>query len=295
MGIRDWTMGFLTSFACSSIWGQAPLEGFPSKLLARKVPIAVHLPQAAVIEAWRQSHPGDRLRLVLFLPGYFDGPQDLYKQGIFAELIRRESLGTLAPALWVAVTHYHAWYMDALDGSFPYRRFLLEELLPEIEKRHPEFGGRPESRTVAGLSMGGFAALNLSGNTELFGRCAAISPALLEPPFTRAGFFLRHGIRKAFPSDKEAFATWNPWRHKAGNAELLLGSGRQDKYGLGKATEQLAAACKRPGRVVRLQMREGGHDWDTFTPAFLDYVEEINRPGSLDAGISDTPASSAMQ
>ncbi len=295
MGVRDWTMGFLTSFACSSLWGQASLERFPSKLLARDVPIAVHVPEPSAVEAWKRTHPADHLRLVLFLPGYFDGPEDLHRQGIYEELRRRETNGTLAPALWVAVTHYHAWYMDALDGSFPYRRFLLEELLPEIERRHPEFGGRRESRTVAGLSMGGLAALNFASGTKLFGRCAAISPALLEPPFKRAGFFLRPGIRKAFPSDKEAFAPWNPWKHRGGTSELLLGSGLQDKYGLGKATEELAALCKRPGRVVRLHLREGGHDWNYFKPAFLEYAEEINQPQGLEAEPSDTPALRAMQ
>ncbi|HJV89164.1 MAG TPA: alpha/beta hydrolase-fold protein [Holophagaceae bacterium] len=288
-------MGLLTSFACSSLWGQVPLERFPSRLLARDVPIAIHQPAAATVAAWQKAHPGDRLRLVLFLPGYFDGPADLHKRGIFAELDRREAEGTLAPAVWVAVTHYHAWYMDALDGSFPYRRFLLEELLPEVERRFPGFGGRADARTVAGLSMGGLAALNFAATTPLFHRCAAISPALLEPPFKKAGFFLRPGIRKAFPSDPEAFAPWNPWRHRGGDAELLLGSGLQDKYGLGKATEELATLCRRPGRAVRLKLREGGHDWDTFTPAFLEFAEEINRPGPLAVEPLGSPGPSAMQ
>ncbi len=295
MGVRDWTMGILTSFACSSLWSQAPIERFPSKCLARDVPIAVHQPEPAPVEAWRKAHPQDRLRLVLFLPGYFDGPEDLIRQGIYAVLSRRESQGTLAPALWVAVTHYRAWYMDALDGSFPYRQFLLEELLPELERRYPAFGGSPEARTVAGLSMGGLAALNFAASTQHFGRCAAISPALLEPPFKKAGFLLRPSIRRAFPSDPEAFAPWNPWRHHGGSAELLLGSGLQDKYGLGKATEELADLCRRPGRVVRLRLRKGGHDWAYFTPAFLEFAEEINQPGLLEVDITNTPAPRPMQ
>ncbi len=295
MDVRGWFMGFLTSFACSGLLGQAPLERFQSKLLARKVPIAVHAPEPSAAEAWLKAHPGDRLRLVLFLPGYFDGPRDLHRQGILAELDRREAQGTLAPALWVAVTHYHAWYMDALDGSFPYRRFLLEELLPELERRFPNYGGRPGARTVVGLSMGGLGALNLAGRTELFGRCAAISPALLEPPFKGAGMFMRPGLRKAFPSDPASFAPWNPWKHRGGKAELLLGCGLQDKYGLAKATRELAERCERPGRVVRLRLRPGAHQWTYFAPALLDFAEEINRPGSLDGDASNTPTPRAMQ
>jgi S-formylglutathione hydrolase FrmB len=185
--------------------------------------------------------------------------------------------------------------MDARDGSFPYRRFLMEELLPELERRFPEFGGRADARTIAGVSMGGLAALNNAARTELFGRCAAISPALLEPPFKKAGFFLRPGIRRAFPSDREGFAPWNPWHHQAGKAELLLASGLQDKYGLGKATGELAAHCRRPGRVVRLRLEKGGHDWEFFTPAILALSEEINRPGFLEVEETDTPTPRPLQ
>jgi enterochelin esterase-like enzyme len=290
-----WGMGLLTSLACSSLLGQVHKEDFPSKLLGRKVPLAIHVPAAEVVSAWRTAHPTDHLRLVLFLPGYFDGPEDLTRKGVYPELARRERAGSIAPALWVAVTHFKAWYMDAQDGSFPYRRFLLEELLPELERRYPGFGGRPEARTVAGLSMGGLAALNLAAGTDLFTRCAAISPALLEPPFTRAGFFLRPGIRRAFPSDPAAFAPWNPWKHHGGSAELLLGAGLKDKYGLGEATRELAALCQRPGRVVRLRLFPGGHDWDTFSPAFLTYAEAINQPGALEVESAGTPLAPRMQ
>lgn len=290
-----WGMGLLTSLACSSLLGQVHREEFASKLLGRKVPLALHIPDPEVVSAWRTAHPQDRLRLVLFLPGYFDGPEDLVRRGIDSELSRRERQGEVAPALWIAVTHYKAWYMDALDGSFPYRRFLLEELLPEMERRHPEFGGAPEARTVAGLSMGGLAALNLAAGTPLFQRCAAISPALLEPPFKRAGFLLRPGIRRAFPSDPVAFAPWNPWKHLGGNSELLLGAGLQDKYGLGEATRELAALCQKPGRILRLKLFPGGHDWDTFTPAFLAYAEAINQPGALKEEAPNTPLPSPKQ
>lgn len=290
-----WGMGLLTSLACSSLLGQAHKADFPSRLLGRPVPLAIHQPSPEVVSAWRKAHPGDRLRLVLFLPGYFDGPEDLLRQGIYTTLARREQEGTLAPTLWIAVTHFKRWYMDALDGSFPYRRFLLEELLPEMERRHPEFGGSPEARTVAGLSMGGLAALNLASRPDLFQRCAAISPALLEPPFKRAGFFLRPGIRKAFPSDPAAFAPWNPWKHLGGQAELLLGAGLKDKYGLGDATRELADLCRRPGRVVQLRLYPGGHGWETFKPAFLDLAEAINQPGALRVEPADTPLRHPVQ
>lgn len=133
------------------------LESFPSKLLDRKVEIAVHVPSDAALKRWQAAHPGWKPRLVLFLPGAYDGPKDLIQQGIYADLARREEAGTLPPTLWVAPEHFMSWYADRKDGRFPYERFLMEELIPSLEKAHPAYGGSAEVRTVAGLSMGASA------------------------------------------------------------------------------------------------------------------------------------------
>lgn len=240
------------------------MEKFPSRLLKREVPIAVHAPDAAPLAAWRAAHPGWRPRLVLFLPGAWDGPEDLLKQGLYADLAKREAAGELPPSYWVAPTHYKSWYADSRDGSLPYERFLVEELLPALGQRFPDAG----ARTVAGLSMGGFGALNLAARTRLFDRCVALSPALVEPPFKRAGWLLRGSLRRAFPDDKEAFAPWDPWVHLGGDTELVLGCGREDKYGLAELVEEFSALCAKRQRPVQLFLRPGDHAWSYWTPEF---------------------------
>jgi hypothetical protein len=268
----DWMrmgLAFLLSLAClAGDRKGGRLREIPSKLLGRTVVVALHIPDPAVVSSWQARHPGARLSLVLFLPGAYDTAVDLLDQGIYEDLALRESQGSLQPALWAAVTHFRGWYADRADGTFPYERYLREELIPLLEREHPQFGGSPSSRAVAGLSMGGFGALNLAGRTGLFSRCAALSPALVEPPFGRTGFWLRRSLRRTFGEDPEGFAPWNPWRHLGGGSELYLGCGRQDKYRLAEATEAFAARATRPGRTVRLSIRDGGHDWDYWTPEF---------------------------
>ncbi|MBS1784097.1 MAG: hypothetical protein JST24_01565 [Acidobacteria bacterium] len=245
------------------------LESFPSKLLDRKVEIAVHVPSDAALKRWQAAHPGWKPRLVLFLPGAYDGPKDLIQQGIYADLARREEAGTLPPTLWVAPEHFMSWYADRKDGRFPYERFLMEELIPSLEKAHPAYGGSAEVRTVAGLSMGGFGALNLASRTHAFSRCAALSPALVKPSFSTAGFWVRHGLKKTFPLDLDAFAPWNPWVHLGGDAALALGCGLQDHYGLAEATRALAERRAEAGHpVAALLLWPGDHAWSFWTPAF---------------------------
>jgi hypothetical protein len=270
-------VGSLFSFAAIAGGGKGgSLERIPSRLLARDVPIALHVPSAASLAAWKGTHPGQRARLVLFLPGAWDGPEELLDQGIAADLARREDSGELAPALWVAVTHYRSWYADRRDGTFPYERFLMEELLPELERRFPGYGGAASARTVAGLSMGGFGALNLAARTGAFSRCAALSPALVRPPFKQAGWFLRRSLRRAFPDDLAAFAPWDPWAHLGGTAELVVACGAEDPHGLAEVTRAFARVCGKRNRQLSASISPGKHDWSYWTPTFEWFSGWIN-------------------
>ncbi len=272
-GFMIGVMGLLFSFACFGGNGNPNgrggiMEDFPSQHLNRKVPISLHIPSQDVMTRWKAANPNVQGRLVLFLPGAYDGPKDPIRYGIYAYLAEEETSGHMAPALWVSVTNYKAWYADRKDGSFNYEKFLVEELIPQMEKRFPDFGGSAKFRSVAGLSMGGFGALNLCGRTSLFSRCAALSPALVEPPFDKAGWFVRRSLKRAFPQEAEAFAPWNPWKHLGGTAQLYLGCGLEDKYGLAPATKDFADLCLKRGRSVSLDLQHGNHDWDYWTPEF---------------------------
>ena len=248
------------------------MEDFPSQQLRRKVPISLHIPAPEVLAEWKAAHPNVRGRLILFLPGAYDGPKDLIHQGIYSHVAQMESRRLIAPALWISVTHYKSWYADRLDGSFPFEKFLLEELIPGMEKRFPDFGGSAEFRTVAGLSMGGFGALNLCGRTNLFSRCAALSPALVEPPFEKAGWFVRRALIRTFPMEAEAFAPWNPFKHLGGTAKLYLGCGTEDKYGLASTTQSFAERARGKDREVTLELRPGNHNWEYWAPEFKRLV-----------------------
>ena len=260
----------LLSLAGRAASGQGgSVEAFSSKLLDRTVRVAIHTPDPAALARWQAAHPGAQARLVLFLNGFYDQPEDLLKQGLYGDLDRREQRGELAPSLWIAPEHFKSWYADRKDGRFPCERFLMEELIPAMEKAHPGYGGSKEARSVAGLSMGGFGALNLAARTGAFSRCVALSPALVEAPFQGAGFWVRGSLKKAFPLEPEAFAPWNPWRHLGGAVELVLGCGQEDRYGLAGVTAAFADRCRKAGHppVAELYL-PGGHDWGFWTPAF---------------------------
>lgn len=263
---------------------QDRIEPFPSRLLGRTVPIAIHEPAAPVVEAYLARHPGARLRLVLFLPGVFDGPRDFFRHGVFPGLSDREARGEVAPALWVAVTHFRSWYVDRKDGRFPYERFLVDELLPALEARFPRFGGAPEARTSAGLSMGGFGALNLGGRTRHFARVLALSPALVEPPFANVPWFIRRSLKRALPLEDEPFRPWSPRYHLGGDTELRLTAGTEDRHGIHHGVPIFAEMARKPGRTVEVFLGSGGHDWAYFGPEILRQAAWAAAPSPRAAG-----------
>lgn len=256
----------------ASVGKGAALENFRSERLSRNVPIALHVPTDAVVTRWTSAHPGAPMPLVLFLPGAFDGPKDFIREGLEAFLSEQEAQGNLPPSLWVAVTHFHSWYADRADGSFPYEQFLMKELVPLLEARHPGFGGSPRARSITGLSMGGFGALNLAARTGAFSRCLALSPALVEAPFKDLQWFVRRSLTRTFPLAPDQFAPWNPWKHLGGSTELVIGCGTEDKYGLADTCRTFANVCRERDRSLRLELRPGGHDWAYWTPTFKQWA-----------------------
>ncbi|MBK7293515.1 MAG: hypothetical protein IPI84_06995 [Holophagaceae bacterium] len=262
----------LTGSSC-----RAATSNVRSERLKRDVPIALHVPAKALVDRWKAAHPGQPMQLVLFLPGAWDGPKDFLREGLEVFLADQEAKGELPPSLWAAVTHFQSWYADRLDGSFPYERFLMDELLPLLEARHPGFGGTPQARSLAGLSMGGFGALNLAARTGAFSRCLALSPAFVDAPFTSYQWFIRRSLRRTFPLDPVLFAPWNPWSHLGGDAELVIGAGTEDRYHLAGACRDFARLCADRGRPVQVDLRPGGHDWAYWTPVFKDWMPWLVR------------------
>lgn len=277
-------------FATNSFDGYVTIR---SVLLQRTVRLVVHVPTAAVQGGWRSTHPESPMQLVLFLPGAWDGPEDFLREGLETFLTDQESKGELPPSLWVAVTHFQSWYADRLDGSFPYERFLMDELLPLLEAQHPGFGGTPRARSIAGLSMGGFGALNLAARTKAFSRCLALSPAFVKAPFTSYQWFIRRSLRRTFPQDPALFAPWNPWTHLGGETELVIGAGTEDRCHLAGACRDFAQRCEERGRPVHLDLRPGGHDWTYWTPTFKDWMPWLIRVPDSGTGRNPGPGTPA--
>ncbi len=143
---------------------------------------------------------------------------------------------------------------DGYDHG-PYERYIIEELLPAIE---PSYGtaARP-SVTVGGLSMGGFAALNLAfDHPQEFGGVGALSPAFfVSPPADRTWIYAGDGRRPLLDRAREGAADGTP---------IFLGFGDADYSWIKEATTRLAGVLAERGQASEPVVVSGGHEIATW-------------------------------
>jgi len=143
------------------------------------------------------------------------------------------------------------------------------------------------SWAVAGVSAGGFCALNIAiRHPEMF--AAAVSMSGYDHPYIdwTTGALFGHSVAARDANDP----LWRLTHLPAPNLALLLASSRQDVTTHVEAN-QLAAAARPPTRVDLLTVPRGGHNfhvWVAMEPTVYDWLSRIVAaplaPGSLAEG-----------
>lgn len=149
-----------------------------------------------------------------------------------------------------------------------YGMYLRDELLPAVRAALP-VGDEPGDVSVAGLSMGGFAALQLAfQDPASVAGVGALSPALwVEIPADRAWIQAPDGDRAGHdPLELVRTAAIDGLR-------LFLGRGDRDDTWIVDGTDMLAARLAERGRDVGSVIVPGGHEaatWRALTAPMLE-------------------------
>src|SRR5712692_9544226 len=154
--------------------GRAECRSIPSRILGRPVAYCVLLPASFDADKTR------RYPVLYFLHGLGENEQTLVNFGgmnLVEDLWEQKELGEF---LIVTPDGDSSFYVNSRDGRQRYEDFVLQELMPFIERRYRVREGR-ENRGIGGVSMGGYGALRLAFRyPALFGSVSAHSAALLE-------------------------------------------------------------------------------------------------------------------
>jgi predicted alpha/beta superfamily hydrolase len=267
--------GPLTVEANVAGWGRESVRyhpDFTSRFVPHARTLAVWLPPGYDLEPLRR-YP------VLYL---HDGQNLFDAETAFAgnpwradEVAEREvRAGRVRPVILVGVANT----ADRLDEYGPrpgndlaraYGRFLVEEVKPFIDATYRTLPG-PEDTGVGGSSMGGLISLHLcEWYPEVFGRCAAMSPALW--------WDREHLLRSvsAAPEWQETCRVWLDMGTREGETETGMAA-------MARRARRLARQLSRrmPPDRLRFELVEGGLHNEAAWRGRLDRVLRFLFPTS---------------
>ena len=182
-----------------------------------------------------------------------------------------------------------SYYVNAaLNAKDRYQDYFVHDLISDAESRFPILHGR-ENRAVVGVSMGGFAAVELAlTRPELFVFAGAISPAIDVPGRGFSATRLQQSLRfrTTFgPTGSETRVHSDPFilvksADPAHTPYLYITAGEQES--LLSPIRRFIALLKLRNYAHEFHTKPGGHDWnewDTQVPGcFESLIAHIHRP-----------------
>lgn len=247
--------------------GRAECRSIPSRILGRPVAYCVLLPASFDVDKTR------RYPVLYFLHGLGENEQTLVNFGglnLVEDLWEQKELGEF---LIVTPDGDSSFYVNSRDGRQRYEDFVLQELMPFIERRYRVREGR-ENRGIGGVSMGGYGALRLAFRyPALFGSVSAHSAALLEklPAATigdpRASARLRIlGGVFGLPPDPAFWERNSPLTlaragTRLGRLKIYFDCGKEDDFGFNAGAEKLHDLLQSRKIPHEFHLYPGGHDW----------------------------------
>lgn len=260
-----------------------------SQILNANVGYAIYLPPG--FEGAARRYP-----VIVLLHGAADGqPADWFRfVALDRVLDRMINAGEIPPVIAVAPDGRrpdndprNTYFLNDADGAFLWEDMFLKEFIPYIDRFYPTIA-TAESRTLLGISMGGFAAtVHHLRHPDRFGAAAVLSGAFRTDDDTvqmaQPAFDLRFG--GAFGAGlagedrlNDAYRAADPARLAetvtAKNVRLSMDVGAEDPFFNGNAALHLALRNKSiPHRFV---VREGGHEWSYWDSGLPDALRFLS-------------------
>lgn len=233
--------------------------GFPTVGVGVQT-LSLHLPGSGAdrsVRVWRPNVPdaAAALPVVYFLHGNPGSPGDLDVAAV-ANQLGHFTYGGGTPFVIAAPDGNGARrddteWANATDGADQEETFLLRDVLPAVEGRHPRDATH---RAIVGFSMGGYGAANLGlRHPRVFGQIVSI-----------AGYYHVDDPQGVFGGDVHAISANSPDQHPAaarGHRVLLLDGEQEDQSLILGETARFAGLLHAAGVPAAVQYAPGKHDW----------------------------------
>jgi putative tributyrin esterase len=229
---------------------------FRSAALGREITYRVYLPEAVA--------PGAKLPVIYLLHGGGGG---------FRDWSNYSDVGSYAARGYVLVMPEgeSSYWVNAVGGSKErFGDYLTTDLIADVEWRFPAAASR-ERRAVVGVSMGGYAAVELAlARPELFAFTGGISPAVDVPSrkFSWRRWSQSMRFRRIFGADgSETRRNADPFvlvktADPANTPYLYVTAGEQEP--MLEPIRRFSGMLQRREFTSEFHTKPGGHDWNEW-------------------------------
>ena len=241
-----------------------------SPSLGKELKFAVQFPPSYERDTKR------RYPVLYFLHGMNGTERDFEKRQVAAAINKMREEGKIGEFIIVSPAGENSFYLNAKNGA-QYEDAIIKDLIPYIEKTYRVIG-TPATRSIQGLSMGGWGALYLAfKHPEMFSTVTAHCAALVaELPRPQGGdqrsMFMARLVGRIFgdPPDEEYFRGANPVfvveqnlaAIKKSGLKIYFDCGEQDRYGFQEPNKAFDEKLTKLGLAHEFHMYPGGHGWE---------------------------------
>ncbi|GAB1452004.1 alpha/beta hydrolase-fold protein [Draconibacterium sp.] len=253
---------------------------FESKKVGYPVEYSIYLP--ADYETSNRSYP-----VLYLLHGYSDDETGWIQFGE-ANSIADKGIanGDFSSCIIVMPDGKVSWYVNSFDGKDPWEDMFIQEFIPSIEKQY-RIRSQKEFRAIAGLSMGGYGALELSmRNPDLFSSCVAMSSGTFtdEEILSNSnydGYFKNIYGPKSEGEVSKHWKAYSPLhlldtadKEKLKSIRFYIDCGDDDF--LYKGNSALHVKMRDLGIPHEYRVRQGGHEWSYWRTGLYDGLKFIS-------------------
>ena len=275
--LKKWVLTLLTMWAlalsATAFAGEVFLETFRSQALGRDYKYTVYLPDS--------YQKDDKKYPILYLLHGAGGDENewLAKGGLRETMDAMIARKLIKPMVVVMPGHTAAWWVDGAKEKG--ETALIKEVMPHAEAKYRIDAVR-SNRLIAGLSAGGFGALNLIMKyPQMFAASAILSPAVYDPvPPNNSSGVRQPPFQKDGKFDAELWKSLNYVSHieaykKSGViVPLYINSGDHDTFSIAFHAATLFERLRfHQPDAIEFRIVNGDHEWMVWRDTLADALQ----------------------